>query len=160
MIRIPPAPSAHPTRLPSARVALATGILLMCTTGLSACGGGSNVSEAVPKSTPDIIPPTDTSAEKAAVQSTSTSTTGTTSTGKSGESSSSSEEEAKTGEETSSSGSSPSGASESSESAGGTSAGGTAKSGGEETAKTGGGSAAGSESPATPSGGASAPTGK
>ena len=43
---------------------------------LSACGG-SSVSDAVPKSTPEITPPTDTSAEKAAAQTTSTSTTST-----------------------------------------------------------------------------------
>ena len=52
--------------------------LLLCSVGLAACGGGGNVSDAVPKSTPEITPPTDTSAEKAAVQTTSTSTTSTT----------------------------------------------------------------------------------
>ena len=69
------------------KVWLAAGILLLCAVGLAACGGGGNVSDAVPKSTPDITPPTDTSAEAAAVQSTSTSTTSTTSTAKSSEAS-------------------------------------------------------------------------
>jgi len=130
----------HPSRLPSARVAIAASVVLLCSVSLTACGGGSNVSDAVPKSTPDIIPPTDTSAEKAAVQTTSTSTT---STAKSSEGASdSSSEEAKASEEASSSGSSESGSNE------------TAKSGGAEPA-----TKAGSESAATPSGGASAPSG-
>ena len=43
--------------------------------GAAPACGGSSVSDAVPKSTPDITPPNDTSAEKAAVQTTSTSTT-------------------------------------------------------------------------------------
>ena len=142
----------HPSRLPSARVAIAASVVLLCSVSLTACGGGSNVSDAVPKSTPDIIPPTDTSAEKAAVQTTSTSTT---STAKSSEGASdSSSEEAKASEEASSSGSSESGASESSGATGGAGSNETAKSGGAEPA-----TKAGSESAATPSGGASAPSG-
>lgn len=61
---------------PRMRRALATLAGLLCTVLIAACGG-SSVSDAVPKSTPDITPPTDTSAEKAALQTTSTSTTAT-----------------------------------------------------------------------------------
>jgi hypothetical protein len=136
------------TRLPSARALLATGLVLLCPVGLAACGGGSNASDAVPKSTPEIIPPTDTSAEKAAVQTTSTATT---STAKSSEGSSS--EEGASSEEESSGAGSESGASESSAATGGASSE-TAKGGGAESA-----TKAGSESAATPSGGASAPAG-
>ncbi|HXW58809.1 MAG TPA: hypothetical protein VEJ23_04960, partial [Solirubrobacteraceae bacterium] len=57
-----------------ARVALIAALALMGA-GLSACGGASSSSDAVPKSTPEITPPTDTSAEKAAGQTTSTATT-------------------------------------------------------------------------------------
>jgi hypothetical protein len=147
----PAEPRHHPSRLPSARAAIAASILLLCSVGLGACGGGSSVSDTVPKSTPDITPPTDTSAEKAAVQTTSTSSTSTT---KSSEGTSTgSGEEPSSSEEAASSGGSESGASESNgESAGGTSAaGGTAKTGGEAAKET------PKESAATPSGGASAP---
>ena len=68
-----------------ARIALAVCTALLSGLALGACGS-SHVSDAVPKSTPDILPPNDTSAEKAAVQTTSTSTTTTktkTSTGES-----------------------------------------------------------------------------
>ena len=68
-----------------ARIALAVCTALLSGFALGACGS-SSVSDAVPKSTPDILPPNDTSAEKAAVQTTSTSTTTTktkTSTGES-----------------------------------------------------------------------------
>jgi hypothetical protein len=148
----PPVQPSRLAHLPSSRAAIAAGVLLLCSVGLGACGGGGSVSDAVPKSTPDIIPPTDTSAEKAAVQTTSTSTSSTSKTS-TGESSEGSGEESESSEEAASSGGSESGASESNgESAGGTSSE-TAKS--EETAKGGG-----SESAATPSGGASAPTGK
>ena len=60
-------------RAPRKRLSLGMLAALACSVALAACGG-SNVSDAVPKSTPDIIPPNDTSAEKAAVQTTSTST--------------------------------------------------------------------------------------
>jgi hypothetical protein len=134
--------------LPSVRALLATGAILLCPVGLAACGGGGNASDAIPKSTPEIIPPTDTSAEKASVQTTSTSTT---STAKSSEGSSS--EEAASSEAESSSAGSESGASESSAATGGASSE-TAKNGGAESA-----TKAGGESAATPSGGASAPAG-
>jgi hypothetical protein len=138
----------HPSRLPSARAAIAASIVLLCSVSLAACGGGSNVSDAVPKSTPDITPPTDTSAEKAAVQTTSTSTT---STAKSSEGTSTAAGEESSGE-ASPSGGSESGPSESNgEAAGGTSAG--------ESSKSSGGASASKESAATPSGGASAPSG-
>ena len=74
-----------------ARIALAVCTALLSGVALGACGS-SSVSDAVPKSTPDILPPNDTSAEKAAVQTTSTSTTKTktkTSTGESSETESS-----------------------------------------------------------------------
>ena len=61
----------------SARAAVVALALLLAGGTLGACGGGSSVSDAVPKSTPDITPPNDTSAEKAAAQTTSTSTTST-----------------------------------------------------------------------------------
>jgi len=47
---------------------------------LGGCGGGNTAADVVPKSTPNITPPTDTSAEKAAAQKTSTSATGATGT--------------------------------------------------------------------------------
>lgn len=59
---------------PRPRHALAVLAALLCSAALAACGG-SSVSDKVPKSTPDLTPPADTSAEKAAVQTTSTSTT-------------------------------------------------------------------------------------
>lgn len=58
------------------RIALAALAALLSGAALAACGG-SSVSDAVPKSTPDITPPANTSAEKAAVQTTSTTTTAT-----------------------------------------------------------------------------------
>jgi hypothetical protein len=61
------------------RIALAALAALLSGVALAACGG-SSVSDAVPKSTPDITPPANTSAEKAAVQTTSTTTTATKST--------------------------------------------------------------------------------
>jgi hypothetical protein len=50
--------------------------VLLAGTMLAGCGGGNTAADVVPKSTPNIIPPTDTSAEKAAAQKTSTSSTG------------------------------------------------------------------------------------
>ena len=64
---------------PRLRRALAGCAAVMSATVLAACGG-SSVSDAVPKSTPEITPPTNTAAEKAAVQTTSTSATSTTKT--------------------------------------------------------------------------------
>jgi hypothetical protein len=60
----------------SRRPALLAALVVLGAFVLGGCGG-SSVSDAVPKSTPDITPPTDTSIEKAAVQTTSTSTTAT-----------------------------------------------------------------------------------
>src|SRR5271165_247431 len=56
------------------RAAAVASIVLLAGSTFAACGGASASSDAVPKSTPDIIPPTDTSAEKASAQTTSTST--------------------------------------------------------------------------------------
>ena len=56
----------HPSRGHSrltARIALGACVLLAAGTSLQACGG-SSVSESIPKSTPNIVPPADTSAEK------------------------------------------------------------------------------------------------
>ena len=93
-----PTHPARQTRLPSSRAMIAAAPPLFCSVGLAACGGGGGVSDAVPKSTPEISPPTDTSAEKAAVQTTSTSTTSTAkssegSTGASSEEATASEED-------------------------------------------------------------------
>ena len=61
---------------PAAGRALAVALALLLAAGtMAACGGGTAASDATPKSTPDITPPNDTSAEKAAAQTTSTSTT-------------------------------------------------------------------------------------
>jgi hypothetical protein len=132
---------AHPAGPLAARVALAACLALLCGLGLSACGGAS-VSDPVPKSTPDITPPTDTSAEKASIQTTSTSTTASKTT------TSTSEAESSEASETPSE--------ESSGTAGqGTAAGGTAaeekeKAAGKEGTKE-------SEAESSPTGGASAP---
>ena len=80
----------------SPQLAILLAVMLFASLTLAACGGGSDSAEAVPKSTPDIIPPTNTSAEKASAQTTSTSTTskgatGTGSTGSTGEEASGSE---------------------------------------------------------------------
>ena len=82
------------TRLRLATIASAA---LLCAFGLAACGG-SKVSDPVPKSTPDITPPNDTSAEKAAASTTSTSATKTTKTSTTGESSESEKTEGETPE--------------------------------------------------------------
>ncbi len=103
------------------RAAAVASIALLAGSTFAACGGSSVSSDAVPKSTPDIIPPTDTSAEKASAPTTSTSTT---SKGASGATSSTgaSSEEASSGE----SSGEPSSSESSSGSAGGGAAGGTA----------------------------------
>ncbi len=77
-----PAPGSMPhpgDGSPRVRRALAGCAAVLSASVLAACGG-SSVSDAVPKSTPEITPPTNTAAEKAAVQTTSTSTTSTTKT--------------------------------------------------------------------------------
>jgi hypothetical protein len=61
-------------RAPGKRLSLVALAVVLCSLALAACGGGS-VSVAVPKSTPELTPPNDTSAEKAALQTTATSTT-------------------------------------------------------------------------------------
>lgn len=133
-----------PRRPAPARVAMCACLVVLGGLGLQACGGGS-VSESVPKSTPNIVPPSDTSAEKAALSTTSTSTTSTSKTSTSG------------GETTSTGSSSESAGSESSE---------APSSGGTSEAGSSGGSSAGSEKASTPeassksteaTGGASAP---
>jgi hypothetical protein len=87
----PERPEASRVRIRRAALpALLAGMALLSGAALAACGGTS-VSDAVPKSTPDITPPTDTSAEKAAVQTTSTSTTSTKTTSTTGEGTSTSE---------------------------------------------------------------------
>jgi hypothetical protein len=115
---------------------------------LAACGG-SSVSDAIPKSTPDIIPPANTSAEKAALSATSTSTTKTTTTSTAATSTAASPTEATKSESTeSSSTAAPTGA------GGGTSA--TIEK--EKTpATTEGAKGTEVESEASPTGGASAP---
>ena len=134
------------------RAALATSVALVLGASIGGCGGASGTSDAIPKSSPDITPPTDTSAEKAAAQTTSTSTTSTTSKGTSGagSSSESSSGEAGKGE----SGGESSGGESSGESTKGGGAGGTSAEK-EKASSEGGGSKAGGE--ASPSGGASAP---
>ena len=62
-------------RLSSAARARSRWRLLRALLALGAAAAARQLSDAVPKSTPDITPPTDTSAEKAAAQTTSTSTT-------------------------------------------------------------------------------------
>jgi uncharacterized membrane protein YgcG len=114
----------HPRRPAAARVALCACLVVLGGLGLQACGG--SVSEAVPKSTPNIVPPSDTSAEKAALSTTSTSTTSTSKTSTNGE--------------TTSTGSSGEASSESSE----------ASSGGTSEAGSSGGSSAGGEKASTP----------
>jgi eukaryotic-like serine/threonine-protein kinase len=80
------APAARRPRRPlGTRAALGGCLLLLGTGALAGCGSGSSASDAVPKSTPEITPPTDTSAERAAVQTTSTTTTSTGSTGSTSE---------------------------------------------------------------------------
>lgn len=129
-----------------ARLALCTCMVLLAGVGLQACGGGS-VSESVPKSTPNIVPPHDTSAEKAALSTTSTSTTSTKSTSTTGEPSSSGGESSKS----ESSESSSSGGTSEAGSSGGASPGGQEKAAPQESAK-------GTETPAGgATGGASAP---
>src|SRR4051794_18052627 len=80
------------------RLAAILSAALLCVLALSACGG-SSVSDPVPKSTPDIVPPNDTSAEKAAAATTSTTAAKTTKTSTSGESSESESGEGETPEE-------------------------------------------------------------
>jgi hypothetical protein len=133
----------------TARAATVAAVMLFASLTVVACGGGSPASDVVPKSTPDIIPPTNTAAEKAAVQTTSTSTTAKGATGEKSSSASSSEGEGKesSGAPSSSEGS---GSSETGGPAGGTSAGEKEK-------------GASSEAPtkeASPTGGANAPSGK
>jgi len=137
-------------RLSSARLAAIASVMLFASLTLVACGGGSSTSDVVPKSTPDIIPPTNTSAEKASAQTTSTSTTSKGATGTGSSSGSTGEEAA--GSESSGEPSSSEGASGS---ATGGPAGGTSAGEKEKAASTEGSSKAGSE--ASPSGGASAP---
>ncbi len=84
------APTAASRRSAGTRIAIAACLTVLAAVGLQACGG-SSVSEQVPKSTPNIIPPNNTSAEKAAISTTSTSTTATNTTSTSSESSSGSE---------------------------------------------------------------------
>ena len=137
-------------RSSTGRPTLAAFAVLSVSLTLAACGGGSSVSDVTPKSTPDITPPTDTTAEKAAVQTTSTSTTSTTSTstpgeGSSSESSSGETSKSEAGESSSGESSSKSGA------AGGTSVEEKEKASGESSKGTG---------ESSPSGGASAPSGK
>ena len=70
----------------SARALALAGVLLLSVT-VTACGGSSASSDAVPKSTPEIVPPANTSAEKSAAHTTSTTTTSTAATGSTGETS-------------------------------------------------------------------------
>ena len=129
--------------LRASALALALALLLGAVT-LAACGGGSSASDAVPKSTPEITPPNDTSAEKAAAQTTSTSTTSTSKTTTTKGESSANESGGNEATEEPTSGGSSSGASEESKEA--TPSGGSSAEKEKE-------SAAG----ASPSGGASAP---
>jgi hypothetical protein len=141
-----PAPPRR-TRSAHARIALSVLAALLSSAALAACGG-SSVSDAVPKSTPDITPPTNTSAEKAAIQTTSTTTTpsktSTAGTGTTGETPSSGEAEKSESKE-----SAPS------ESSAGT--GGGTSAGEKEAAKTESKTESKSESGSSPTGGASAP---
>src|SRR5436190_3329606 len=123
----------------AAIAALALGAL-----GIAGCGGSKKVSEEVPKSTPDITPPNDTRAERAAAQATSTTSKTTKSTAR--EASSSGEESSEGGsEESSSSSSSSSGEGE----AGGASS--------EKEAASGEGGGSKSSAGSSPTGGAGAP---
>ncbi len=94
------APTTATRRSSGARVAVAACLGVLAAVGLQACGGGS-VSEAVPKSTPHIVPPNNTSAEKAALSTTATSTTATTTTGTTSTSSESSSGSESSGSESS-----------------------------------------------------------
>ncbi len=85
LVSTPPDQTTHPTAQPRRRpthvgVLLATCATLLSVLVLSACGG-SKASDAVPKSSPDITPPTNTSAEASSVQTTSTAKTTTKTTG-------------------------------------------------------------------------------
>src|SRR6185437_7165644 len=124
------------------RLAAIFSAALLCVLAISACGG-SSVSDQVPKSTPDIVPPNDTSAEKAASATTSTTATKTTKTSTTGESSESEASEGETPEE-------ESGGTASEE----TTAGGT---GGTEEEKAPEKSSGTEEGASSPTGGASAP---
>jgi hypothetical protein len=151
--RLPDLRPAHGTawiaggRSLSARAVVVALALLLAAGTLGACGGGSSPSDAVPKSTPDITAPNDTSAEQAAAQTTSTSTT------------------TKTKTSTSESQANESGGNEATEEP---ESGGSSSGAGEETATpSGGASAEKEESPSeksaagsSPTGGAGAPTGK
>jgi hypothetical protein len=66
----------HPARRSRRVPPLLAGVALLAALAIGGCGGAS-VSDPVPKSTPEIIPPNDTSIEKASAQTTSTSTTAT-----------------------------------------------------------------------------------
>jgi hypothetical protein len=127
----------------------ASALILLAGLGVSSCGG-SSVSDATPKSTPEIVPPNDTAAEKEATETTSTSTTATTSgTSTTGEESTSG---STGGSEASGEGSEESSGSSESSSSGGTSAGGESeKSAGEKASSEKSSGSVGS------SGGASAP---
>ncbi|HMD51601.1 MAG TPA: hypothetical protein VKG62_02720 [Solirubrobacteraceae bacterium] len=118
--------------------------LVLGATTLTACGG-SNVADAVPKSTPAIIPPTNTSAEAAAIQTTSTTTTPTKTTSTTGEGSSGSSSSEGTG------GSSSEGSSGTSGSSGG-----AAAEKEKEAPKTEASKGAGETGGSTPSGGSNA----
>jgi hypothetical protein len=139
--RIPRSARLKAVRRPAALLAM----LLLTGFALGGCGG-SKVSDPLPKSTPDITPPNDTSIEKAAGQTTSTSTstsaTKSTSTTGEGSSESGSEGSKEGGEESSSGGSAGAG-------------GGTAGEKEKTEGTTKGGSEAGGGS--SPTGGASAP---
>src|ERR1700760_3178094 len=150
--RLPHLRPAHGTawnaggRSLSARAVVVALALLLAAGTLGACGGGSSPSDAVPKSTPDITAPNDTSAEQAAAQTTSTSTT-------------------KTKTSTSESQANESGGNEATEEP---ESGGSSSGAGEETATPSGGASAEKEESASeksaagssPTGGAGAPTGK
>jgi hypothetical protein len=131
------------------RTALALSVALLAGLTLSACGGGSHTSDVVPKSTPDIVPPADNSAEKAAGQTTSTSTSATGAKGATGEASEASSESGSESSEESSS------KEASSEGTGGGAAGGTSAE--KEKAPT--ENSKGTAEP-SPTGGANAPSGK
>lgn len=154
--------SAGSGNRPARRVVVlaAAGLALACGTGLGACGGSSNISDAIPKSTPEITPPTNTSIERQATQTTSTSavSTGSAQSKASSESApSSSGAASEPSSQPAGSSSAGAGASEPSshEVAGGTSAGATSNgggtgNGGEEAAK-------GESKESSPTGGAGAP---
>ncbi len=151
--RLPHVRSAHGAAersagwLVIARVCIALVLALAGASALAGCGGGSGNADVVPKSTPDITPPADTSAERSALQTTSTSTNATKSTTSS----------TSTSSEAGGEGSSSAGGEESSSASGeGTASGGATAEEKEKSSSSGEKSAAGS----SPTGGAGAPSGK